>query len=142
LSCPEAEPTKRHFRHIAEALDQVVQDKLASLVIGLRIEVDRLKLSSAFRTAVCVSLRGESIKARCFGGRDARPIFADGVDGQALELRLRHSPEDVLQITVEPDAGRFSIIVRSHNCSHTLGQRCAPANVNPLIPSRGLENRD
>jgi hypothetical protein len=51
---------------------------------------------------------------------------------------LRHFPEDVLKLAVEPGSGRIIIIVRCHKFSRRLGPRCAPADDNPLDPKPGV----
>jgi len=103
---------------------------------GLRMFMDSLELSPACGTRVCVSLCGYPLQSGRLSERDASTVFANGVDGQALKLRLCHFPEDVLEIAVEPGAGRFIIIVRCHN-SHTDLVR-GPADDNPLDPKPGV----
>ena len=127
---------------MAEAINQAVKDKLTRPMRGLRMFMDSLELSPACGTRVCVSLCGYPLQSGRLGERDASTVFANGVDGQALKLRLCHFPEDVLEIGVEPGAGRFIIIVRCHNSHTDLVRGAPPPTIIPLIPSRGLENRD
>ncbi|MET4213863.1 hypothetical protein ABIB95_008716 [Bradyrhizobium sp. LA2.1] len=115
----------RDVRNVAEPIDEVVQNELASPVFRFRVLVDALKLGPAFRTTILVGLCGEPLQSRCLGERDARPILANGVDGQTLKLRLCQSAKDFLKIAVEPRAGRYIIIIRCHN-SHTRLVRGAP----------------
>ncbi|MDA9537425.1 hypothetical protein ACM41_14835 [Bradyrhizobium sp. CCBAU 21362] len=129
------------FGDVAEAIDQVVKDKLTRPMLSLRMFMDSLELRPAFWTAVCVSLCAYPLQSGRLGERDARTVFANGVDGQALKLRLCHSPEDVFKIAIEPGAGRFIIIVRCHNSHTDLVRGAPPPTIIPLIPSRGLENR-
>ena len=94
-------------------------------MLGFRMFMDSLELRPAFGASVCVSLYGYPLQSGRLGERDASTVFANGVDGQALKLRLCDSPENVLKIAVQPAAGRFIIVVRCHN-SHTDLVRGAP----------------
>ncbi|MFK4485055.1 hypothetical protein ABIA45_000133 [Bradyrhizobium sp. USDA 336] len=130
------------FGDVAEAIDQVVKDKLTRSMLGLRMFMNPLELCPAFGTTVCVSLCGYPLQLGRLGERYASTVFANGINGQALKLRLCHSSEDMLKIAVEPGAGRFIIIVRCHNSHTDLVRGAPPPTIIPLIPSRGLENRD
>ncbi len=111
-------------------------------MLSLRMFMASLELRASFGTTACVSLCCYPLQSGGLGERDAGTVFAHGVDGQALKLRLCHSPEYLLKIVLEPNAGRFIIIVRCHNSHTDLVRGAPPPTIIPLIPSRGLENRD
>lgn len=102
-------------------------------MLGLRMFMDSLELRSAFGTTIWIGLRGYPFQSGGFGERDASTVFANGVDGQALKLRLRHFPENVPKIAIEPGAGRIIIIVRYHNSHTDLVRGAPPPTTIPLI---------
>ncbi len=94
-------------------------------MIGLRALVGPLELYKAFGTLVGIGLCCRQVQLSRLGERDASTILAKGLDGQALELRLCHSLEDMVEIAIEPVAGQSIIFVRCHD-SHTGLVRGAP----------------
>ncbi|MHC2627293.1 hypothetical protein ACVIW2_009380 [Bradyrhizobium huanghuaihaiense] len=107
-------------------------------MLNLRMSMDSLELCPTFGTRGSASLCGYPLQSGRLGERDARTVFANGVDGQPFKFRLRHLPEDVLKLAAEPGSGRIIIIVRCHKFSRRLGPRCAPADDNPLDPKPGV----
>ncbi len=100
-------------------------------MISFGVFMDFLKLSAALGTAIPVDFCGDTYQPRRLGDRHAGAVVADCIDGEALELELRQSPEDLLKAAVKPDAGRFVIAVRGHS-SHTRWVCGAPPPT--LIP--------
>lgn len=99
------------FGNVAEAIDQVIEDKLTRPMLGLRMFMDSLKLRSAFGTTIWVGLSGYPFQSGGFGEHDARPVLANGIDGQVLKLRLCHLCENLLKIFAESGAPQFIVIV-------------------------------
>lgn len=99
------------FGNVAEAIDQVIKDKLTHPMLGLRMVMDSLELRSAFGTTIWVGLNGYPFQSGGFGERDARPVLANGIDGQVLKLMLCHLSENLLKIFAESGAAQFIIIV-------------------------------
>ncbi len=71
-----------------EAIDQVVQDALTRPMIGLSVFMDSLELRTSFGTTVYVSFCGDPLQSGALGDRDTGAVFANGVNGKALKLRL------------------------------------------------------
>lgn len=99
------------FGNVAEAIDQVVKDKLTRPMFGLRMFMDSLELRSAFGTPIWVGLSGCPFQSGSFGERDARPVLANSIGGQVLKPRLCHLSENLLKIFAESGAAQFIIIV-------------------------------
>ncbi len=58
-------------------------------ILGLSVFMDSLEVRTSFGATVYVSFCGDHLQSGGLGDRNAGAVFANGGNGQALELRLR-----------------------------------------------------